>query len=74
MPLLTYHPKPVAYVMPVVSKVTQIWGFPGGPPSNARDVSSIPNRETNIPHAVGQLSLHTAPEHPCSTTGTSAAK
>ena len=40
--------------------------FPGGPvvknpPSNARDVGSIPGRGTKIPHAAGQLS-------PCTTT------
>ena len=38
--------------------------FPGGPvvknpSSNAGDVSSIPRQGTKIPHAVGQLSLHT---------------
>ena len=38
--------------------------FPGGPvvknpPSNAGDASSIPDRETKIPHAAGQLSPHT---------------
>ena len=40
--------------------------FPGGPvvknqPSNTGDAGSIPGRETNIPHAVGQLS-------PCAST------
>ena len=35
--------------------------FPGGPviknpPSDARDVGSIPGRGTKIPHAAGQLS------------------
>ena len=39
--------------------------LPGGPvfkkpPPNARDVGSIPGRGTKIPHAMGQLSLHTA--------------
>ena len=38
--------------------------FPGGPvvknpPSNAGDVDSIPDRETKIPHATGQLSPRT---------------
>ena len=38
--------------------------FPGGPvvknpPSNAGDVGLIPGWETKIPHAAGQLSLHT---------------
>ena len=38
--------------------------FPGGPvvknpPSNAGDTGVIPGRGTKIPHAVGQLSLHT---------------
>ena len=30
------------------------------PPSNAGDSGSIPGQETKIPHAAGQLSLHTA--------------
>ena len=39
--------------------------FPGGQvvknaPSNAGDLGSIPDQGTKIPHAVGQLSLHTA--------------
>ena len=39
--------------------------FPGGPvvknpPSNAGDTGSIPGRGAKIPHATGQLSLHTA--------------
>ena len=39
--------------------------FPGGPmvrkpPSNTRDTYSIPGLGTKIPHAAGQLSLHTA--------------
>ena len=39
--------------------------FPGGPvvkhpPSNAGDQGSIPGQGTKIPHAAGQLSLHTA--------------
>ena len=39
--------------------------FPGGPvvknlPSNAGDVGSSPGRGTKIPHAKGQLSLHTS--------------
>ena len=43
--------------------------FPGGPvvknlPSNAGDAGSIPGRGTKIPHAVGQLSLHTATTEP----------
>ena len=43
--------------------------FPGGPvvknpPSNAVDVGSIPAQVTKIPHAVGQLSLHTATTEP----------
>ena len=37
--------------------------FPGGPmvnlPSNAGDTGSIPGQGTKIPHATGQLSLHT---------------
>ena len=41
--------------------------FPGGPlvknsPSNVEEVGSIPGQETKIPHAVGQLSLHTSTE------------
>ena len=40
------------------------WDFPGGPvvknpPYNAGDVGSIPGQRTKIPHAAGQLSLHT---------------
>ena len=43
--------------------------FPGGPvvknPScNSGDTGSIPGWETKIPHAVGQLSLHTATTEP----------
>ena len=39
-------------------------GFPGGPviknpPSNAGDAGSILGQRTMIPHATGQLSLHT---------------
>ena len=39
--------------------------FPGGPvvknlPCSAGDIGSIPAWETRIPHAVEQLSLHTA--------------
>ena len=39
--------------------------FPGGPvvknpPSNAGDMGSIPGQGTKIPHAMGQLSPHTA--------------
>ena len=45
------------------------WDFPGGPmvknpPSNARDVDSIPGGVTKIPHASGQLSLCTATTEP----------
>ena len=41
-----------------------LWDFPGGPlvknlPSNAGDMDSIPGQGTKIPHAAGQLSLHT---------------
>ena len=40
-------------------------GFPAGPgvessPSNVKDKGLIPSWETKIPHAQGQLSLHTA--------------
>ena len=43
--------------------------FPGRPvvknlPSNARDAGSTPGRGTEIPHAVGQLSLHAATTEP----------
>ena len=39
------------------------WDFPGGPvvknlPPNAGDMGLIPGQETNIPHAVGQVSPH----------------
>ena len=42
---------------------------PGGPvvknlPSSAGDASSIPGQGTKIPHAAGQLSLHTATTEP----------
>ena len=42
--------------------LNRTWDFPGGPvvknpPSNIGDAGSIPGRGTNIPHAVGQLSL-----------------
>ena len=45
--------------------------FPGGPfvessPSKAGDAVSIPGRGIKIPHATGQLSLHTATKIPCS--------
>lgn len=44
--------------------------FPGGPfvessPSKARDVVSILGWGTKIPHAIGQLSLHTATGEAC---------
>ena len=69
--------------------------FPGGPvvknlPSNAGDTGSIPGGGTQIPHAMGQLSLYTStrekPVHPkaestchskkipCGATKTSAAR
>ena len=43
----------------------KIGDFPCGPvvknlPSSARDVGSIPGRETKIPHAAGQLNSHAA--------------
>ena len=43
--------------------------FPGGPVvknplSNAGDLGSIPGQGTKIPHAVGQLSLHTTTTDP----------
>ena len=49
-----------------VLNVTLKWlmrDFPDGsvvknPPSNAKDLGSIPGWGTKIPHAVGQLSLH----------------
>ena len=39
------------------------WDFPGDPvlknqPSNAGDLGLIPGQGTEIPHTVGQLSLH----------------
>ena len=42
---------------------TMLWGFPRGPvvknqPCNARDVDSIPDQRTMIPHATEQLSPH----------------
>ena len=45
------------------------WDFPGdpvvkNPPSNAGDAGSIPGWGTKIPHAVGQLSLHTTTTEP----------
>ena len=41
------------------------------PPSNARDTGLIPGRGTKIPHAAGQLSLHTTATEPvCSGAGT----
>ena len=45
--------------------------FPGGPvvknlPSNAEDMSSIPDRETKIPYAKGQPSPHTGTTEPVS--------
>ena len=45
------------------------WAFPGGPvvkdPScNAEDAGSIPDQETKIPHATGQLSLYTTAREP----------
>ena len=45
--------------------------FPGGPvvknlPSNAGNVSSIPDQGTKIPHAKGQLSPHTETTKPVS--------
>ena len=33
-------------------------------PSNAGDAGLIPGQETKIPHAMGQLSLHTATTEP----------
>ena len=46
--------------------------FPGGPvvknlPCNAGDMGSVPGRGTQIPHAMGQLSLHTSRQNPCAT-------
>ena len=51
------------YEFPLLKELSR--DFPGGPvvknlPSNAGDVGSIPSRGTKIPHAVGQLSPHTA--------------
>ena len=45
----------------VEGKNSVLGDFPGGPvvknpPSNIRDVKSIPDRGTKIPHATGQLS------------------
>ena len=45
------------------------WDFPGGPvvknkPCDARDVSLIPGKKSKIPHAVEQLSPHTATSKP----------
>ena len=46
-------------------KLVCSWVFPGGPAvenlsSNAGDVGSISGQGTKIPHAMGQLSPHTA--------------
>ena len=43
--------------------------FPGGPvvknpPSDARDMGSVPGRGTKIPYAAGQLSHHTTTREP----------
>ena len=43
--------------------------FPGGavvknPPSNAGDTGLVPGWGTKIPHALGQLNLHTATTEP----------
>ena len=51
-------------------KVPQSRDFPGGPvvknpPSNAGNVGSIPGWGTKIPHAAGQLSLHTLERASC---------
>ena len=48
-----------------VQRQTKSGLFPGGPvvknlPSNAGDAGSSPGRGTKIPHAKGQLSLHTS--------------
>ena len=53
-------------------KVQDGWDFPGGPvvknpPPNAGHAGSIPSWETEIPHALGQLSLwDTTAEPGCS--------
>ena len=36
-------------------------------PCNAGDMGSIPGRGTQIPHVMGQLSLHTSRQNPCAT-------
>ena len=45
------------------------WDLPGGPvvenlPYNAGDAGSIPGQGAKIPHATGQLSLHTTTTEP----------
>ena len=56
----------------VESKSSVLGDFPGGPvvknpPSNIRDVKSIPSRGTKIPHAAGQLNPRAAtPKPTCS--------
>ena len=50
-------------------KKKRLWDFLGGPlaknpPSNARDTGSIPGPRTEIPHAMRQLSPHTATMSP----------
>ena len=52
-----------------VLRTLSLWDFPGGPvvknlPSNAGDAGSIPGQGTEIPHAVGQLSLRVATREP----------
>ena len=46
-----------------------VWGFLGdpvvkNPPSNTRDMGSIPGQRTKIPHAAEQLSLRAAATEP----------
>ena len=53
----------------VEGKNSVLGDFPGGPvvknpPSNIRDVKSIPDRGTKIPHATGQLDPRAAPTKP----------
>ena len=53
----------------VESKNSVLGDFPGGPvvknpPSNVRDVKSIPDRGTKIPHAAGRLDPRAAPMKP----------
>ena len=66
------------YILPRLSKLLYVYfsegegkkkDFPGGPlvnnlPSNERNVGSIPNQGTKIPHAAGQLSLCTVTTEP----------